>query len=247
MDLKEFERKLNPYQVIFVSLVLLVIINAPLQGVTDAFLSAAVALVLSVAVDSLATYAKTKKVVWWSYGPAISGLILALVFSPNLPLYYIAGTAVLAQVLKHVVRYNNNNIFNPAAIAMIIAFLFVPAEVWWGNKIPEVLILGLLISWRIKRLYASIAFMVAYIIFSLAVGPFDINHALDLSLAWVFFAFFMLVEPRTSPRSMNAQLIYGSLVALIAVGGFAFGIHSPILLALLIGNMANAFYFIKLN
>ena len=247
MDLKEIEKKIDPYRLILASLIILVIINAPLQGVTDTISSAIIAVAISVGLDTGITYFKTKKVIW-SYGPAISGLILTLVFSPNLPLYYIAATAVLAQVLKHIIRYNNNNIFNPASLAMIIVFLFVPAEVWWGNKLYEALILGLLVSWRIKRLPASITFMIAYMVFSIFIVPgTDVQGALDLALAWVFLAFFMLVEPRTSPRSLKAQVIYGALVALIAVVGFAQSWHSPILLGLLIGNAATAFFLSKLK
>ena len=252
MDLKEIEKLLDPYRVIFVSLVILVFINGQLQGFNDAILSSLTALVVSVAVDVIATYIKTKKIIL-SYGPAISGLILALVFSPNLPLYNIAGTAALAQVLKHIVRYKNNNLFNPASLAMIIVFLQVPAEAWWGNKIPEALILGLIVSWRIKRLPASITFMIAYTIFSMLVGSLiaksqqPIANYIDLSTGWVFFAFFMLVEPRTSPRALKAQIMYASLIALIATMGFTYSLHSPILLALLIGNAASTFYFSKLK
>ncbi len=251
MDLKTLERHLDPYRTIFAALAILVLINAQLLGFNDAILSSLTALIVSVAVDVIATYIKTKKLIF-SYGPAISGLILALVFSPNLPLYYIAGTAFLAQALKHVVRFNKNNIFNPASLAMIIVFLFVPGEAWWGNKIPEALILGLIVSWRIKRLPASITFMIGYVIFSILFGVAQgkaiiLQNYLDLSTAWVFFAFFMLIEPRTSPRALKAQIIYASLVALIAVLAFAYSFYSPILLALLIGNAATAFYLGKIR
>ena len=252
MDLKSLEKLLDPYRVIFASLIILVFINANLQGFNDAILSSLTALIVSVAVDVIATYIKTKKIIL-SYGPAISGLILALVFSPNLPLYNIAGTAALAQVLKHIIRYKNNNIFNPASLAMIIVFLSVPAEAWWGNKIPEALLLGAIVSWRIKRLPASITFMIAYTVFSMLVGSLQakgqepIASYIDLSTGWVFFAFFMLVEPRTSPRGLKAQVIYASLVALIATIGFTYSLHSPILLALLIGNAATAFYLGKIK
>lgn len=296
-NLSKFEKFLDPYRVILLSLIILILINANLQGFNDAILSSITALLVSVITDTTITYIKTRnrfeegavitkpppnikiEFKWYklppllklSYGPAISGLILALVFSPNLPLYNIAGTAALAQALKHIIRYKNNNIFNPASLAMILVFLYVPAEAWWGNKIPEALILGLIVSWRIKRLPASITFMVAYTVFSMIAGSLQANSQdtrfssqvnefpqelnlvepiatyIDLSTAWVFFAFFMLVEPRTSPRAFKAQIIYSALVALIAVLGFSYSLHSPILLALLIGNVATAFYLGKIK
>ncbi len=248
MDLKATWRFFDPYKTMIASLVILAIINAGLVGLQDAALSTIVSVAFSLGTDTKITYFKTKKWIF-SYGPAISGLVLALVFSPNFPLYYVAATAVLAQTLKHLVRYNGNNIFNPASLAMFIVFFFVPAEAWWGNRLYEALALGLIVSWRIKRLPGSMAFLAAYAIFSMLLGQFagDINNGgfgqyVEKSTAWIFFALFMLVEPRTSPRGYRAQIIYGALIAAVSVLGFRFGLHSPILLALLAGNAAAAFY-----
>lgn len=72
----------------------------------------------------------------WAFpgGALLTGLIVALVLSPNETVYVAGLTAALAVASKYVVRTRWSNVFNPAALALVASyFLFGTAQSWWGR------------------------------------------------------------------------------------------------------------------
>ncbi|EKD95594.1 MAG: hypothetical protein ACD_24C00436G0004 [uncultured bacterium] len=181
----------------------------------------------------------------------ISALILVFLVLPanTIPeLAFIIVAGSLAMASKYILAINKKHIFNPAAIAVFITSLFsLGYASWWiGNQwtLPVILIGGLLIAKKIKRLSMVLGFL---IIFSFATLAFSIINQSDLPKTIyrilvdspiLFFSFVMLLEPLTSPTVKKMQIIYAVLVGVLAGSQFNIGpIYSTYETALILGNI----------
>jgi len=170
----------------------------------------------------------------WSFpdGAILTGLIVAMVLSPQEPWYVAACTSVLAIISKYVFRIGTANLFNPAALGLVITFyVFHTGQSWWG-ALPElpfealvVLIgMGYFMANRVNKMPLVLAFLGAYyLLFTVlafagdAARVAEIFRAPDLH-AVLFFAFIILTDPPTSPIRYPDQIVCGVIVA---IAGFA--------------------------
>lgn len=180
----------------------------------------------------------------------LTGLIVALILSPYDSLMIAPATAVLAICSKHLFRARLANIFNPAALALVVAAVaFDAGHSWWG-ALPDwswggaliVLLAGWYTANRINKLPLVLVFLAAFYglftVASFAGGPEvgSVFRAPDLQAA-LFFAFFMLDDPPTCPVKYRDQAIFGVIVAIVAFGAFEyFGWLYYLLAGLLAGN-----------
>jgi Na+-translocating ferredoxin:NAD+ oxidoreductase RnfD subunit len=163
-------------------------------------------------------------------GALLTGLFVALILSPQEPWWVAALTAAVAIVSKYLLRVGRANVFNPAAIALLLSyFLFHTGQSWWGAlpDLPLIVILvllatGIFITQRVNKVPVVISFLGAYyLLFTLAAFLSDprrvsaLYRAPDLHMA-LFFAFFMVTDPPTSPPKHRDQWIYGAIVAIVA-------------------------------
>ncbi|MCI4317237.1 MAG: RnfABCDGE type electron transport complex subunit D [Thermoplasmata archaeon] len=184
-------------------------------------------------------------------GAIVTGLFLALILPPVVPLVGAATVTIGAIAFKHCLRYRGRPIFNPAVTGIIFgAVLFGMAPAWWGS-IDELLLLTvgvlvLVVQWRGGLLAGT--FLVAYAFFSvfqhwlvaIETGSFLVPQVLLLSAidpAVLFFALLIVTEPRTAPANRRLQPVYASIVA---AGAALMPLLLPtigILVALLVGNL----------
>lgn len=185
----------------------------------------------------------------------ITGLIIALLFSP--PETILAGVKVLlvvaiAMASKYVLVWRGKHIFNPAAIAIVIASSSGLAYAsWWiatPALLPITIIAALLILYKTQKLMMAGVFLLAAIVMITARTVMDGEASvavLAMTLtSWplVFFAGVMLSEPLTLPPQRKHQLAVALLVGVLATLPIHFAsITMTPALALVIGN-AVAFY-----
>ncbi len=185
----------------------------------------------------------------------ITNAILFFVLTPPANLQDVgrlASVCVLAMASKFIFIWNKKHIFNPVAIALVLAMLLgVPIASWWVATpalAPFALVLGVLVVRKIRRFGMVLAFLATASIglgwSAWQLGSSWTQFAYELYASWpiAFFAGFMLTEPLTTPATKKMRLAYGSLV------GFLFGIPfqiGPLFsspeLALVLGN---AFSFV---
>lgn len=193
----------------------------------------------------------------WEFpsGALLTGLIVAMVLSPMEPWHITGVTAVIGVVSKWVARTRSANIFNPAALALVISFYaFDTGQSWWGalpDATPYALIVlfatGIFITQRVNKAPLVIAFLgVYYLLFTTTTfisepGRFvEIYWAPDLQ-AVLFFAFFILTDPPTSPPKYAQQIACGVIVALVAYAVFEWlGAAHYLLAGVLVGNIWEA-------
>ncbi len=230
------------------SLLVLIAFNFNSLGGINVLASVFVVVLSSVIVDSLIGYVQFKRL-YVSETAIISGLVLSLVISPQTPLVFLIAAPAIAQLSKHVIRYKNKPVFNPAAFGMFLVFFFFPSgEAWWGNSIPLLaLILGVYVSFRIARLFGSVSFLAGFVIFNAIQGglqnaAFSFNSIIPLAASQLFLALFMVVEPKSTTPRVDGQIVFGIVAALIAVAGFALNLPKPLLLGLLCANLVATLY-----
>jgi Na+-translocating ferredoxin:NAD+ oxidoreductase RnfD subunit len=223
--LKRFARTPKGYMLIV--LVILLAVALPGQGV-----GALEATVASVLTASLAEVVLRRKLFAPTSG-ILTGLFVAMVMDPHDPLAWIAATAALAIIGKHLLRTSKSHIFNPAVLALAIApYLFGAGESWWGAAagLPVVALVPLLVGGyivmdRVNKAPSVLTFLGVYFALLTAAAvllPGENTHLAQFyrdpfaGLA-LFFAFFMLTDPPTSPVRPRDQLIFGAGVAILAV------------------------------
>ena len=180
-----------------------------------------------------------------------TGLLIALLLPPAVPLVAAGTITVAAITAKHVLRTRGRPWFNPASVAVVLgALLFGLAPAWWGS-INEGLVLALgilLIAWKIQEWRLPVVFLGSYaalaifqrLLVTVATGSHVVPNVLLLAAidpSVLFFGLFMVVEPRTSPADRHAQPIFAVTVAAgAALLPFIFPTLA-VFFALLLGNL----------
>jgi Na+-translocating ferredoxin:NAD+ oxidoreductase RnfD subunit len=163
-------------------------------------------------------------------GALLTGLIVAMVLRPEEPAYVVALTAAIAISSKYLLRTHWSNAFNPAAIALVgSSLLFDTGQSWWG-ALPDLGILGVgvlvatggFIADHINKMPMVLVFLLTYFVLFVVASFFGANSTAaevfrtpDLQAA-LFFAFFMLDDPPTSPVRYEDQAVYAIVVATVA-------------------------------
>jgi Na+-translocating ferredoxin:NAD+ oxidoreductase RnfD subunit len=193
----------------------------------------------------------------WEFpgGAVLTGLIVAMVLSPHKPWYIAACTSAVAIVSKYIFRTRAANVFNPAAFAMVATFyIFDSGQSWWG-ALPEMtpvalavlFITGVFIADRVNKIPLVLVFLGSYFLLFTATAFFgdprrvaEIFRTPDLQ-AVLFFAFFILTDPPTSPAKYPDQIGCGVIVAAAGYAVFEWvGAAYYLLAGVLVGNVWEA-------
>lgn len=203
------------------------------------YIAAVVATAAAALVDTVGRRLRTGG---WRFpgGSGITALIVAGII-PSTDLVVVAGVAGGAIVLKHLIAPEGRNVFNPAALALVLAAtLWGTGLLWWVASTPFVLVLGLALVLWLGLEDVAFSFLAVYGILLMLMGP----GLAGLQGRVLFFAFVMVVEPVTSPNRFRSRLLYGAGIAVLAVLLSAAGptiagvaLADTLLAALLVGNL----------
>ena len=171
--------------------------------------------------DGTFEFIKNKK---FSITPSaiISGLIIAEVLSTN-NLIYLFIASVIAISSKHFINFENRHVINPANLGLFaVMLIFTNENSWWASSLGSpyhfvLIIFGIFLAYKMRNYLMIIAFLIAHsaiaVIYSFFTSQPMLGYVLSINL---YFMFFMLVEPITSPKSPNGKILYGILVALVS-------------------------------
>jgi Na+-translocating ferredoxin:NAD+ oxidoreductase RnfD subunit len=244
----------TPKGTLLVIFVILVAIAEPGAGFRHVIPGVAIALVAAAVLDAI--FLRTARDEWeFPSGAVLSGLIIAMVLSPHEPWYVYVWTSAIAIASKYIFRTRSANIFNPAAFALVVTFyMFNTGQSWWGalpEAPPYMLIAlfagGIFITDRVKKIPLVLIFLGVYFLLFTATAYFgdpsavgEIFRTPDFQSA-LFFAFFILTDPPTSPVTYRDQLICGAMVAVASYGVFELvGAAYYLLAGVLVGNIWEA-------
>src|SRR5579884_643554 len=181
----------------------------------------------------------------------ITALILALIFDPAqspdaLPV--LGWVAILAMASKYILALSGKHVFNPAAIAAVIAsFALGQSASWWvgtASMLPVVLVGGMLLVRKVRQeemagvfLAAALVTVVLASVVQRVALPRELQQ-LVVEAPLFFFASVMLTEPLTAPPTRRLKLLYGALVGVLFIPQIHLGpVYSTPELALALGNI----------
>ena len=182
----------------------------------------------------------------------ITGLIIGSIAPINSPLLLVAAAAMMAIVSKFFIQYKSSNIFNPATLGLIVALpVFGLGDEWWVASNYNILGMAvtftpilIILAYEAKRIPTALSFVAASLILGIAIGgvtSLGNVTALLFSINY-FFAFVMLIEPKTSPNGRYMQMAYGSAISVLFMAFALLAIPYSFLVALLVGNVSYAVY-----
>jgi Na+-translocating ferredoxin:NAD+ oxidoreductase RnfD subunit len=155
------------------------------------------------------------------------------------------GTAAVSLLSKYVIKWRGGHVFNPSNFGLVLCFLILgrnrsePLDFWWGGMSPwlglafaVIVSGGLLILSRLRLLWIAIGFWLS---FAAGIGVLAASgHAMTArwhlgpitgaNFWWVLlsspevlvFLFFMLTDPKTSPKGQKERVVYAVSVGLLA-------------------------------
>jgi len=212
--------------------------------------NAIVAVGVTVATDIiLCLFKRRKRIVPDS--AIITGLIISLILSMTTPYYIVAATSLISILSKHLLNHRKKPIFNPAAFGLLLAIIFFQSgQSWWGTfgdlsawTLVLLLIGGYVVTNRVSKFPQVFAFLGVYFVILFIMNIFQYGDVTDVLRspfinATLFFAFFMLTDPPTSPAKVKDQIIFGILTAIVGAMVYAFyGGLMYLFIGLLIGNL----------
>lgn len=245
------------YPIVIMSI--LIIVSSFILGILP--YGVLVAVLVCVVAESLfrkALHQKSWKQI--SLSAIITGLIIGGIAPQNPPLLLVAFAGVIAIASKFVLKWKHVQIFNPAALGLLLALaVFASSDVWWAETTYSIYGFAvslapflIMASWQMRRLPASFAFVFGSLMLGFAGTGFPGTFSPASIIAVIFsinymLAFLMLADPKTSPQPAAHQIIYGLGIAVLIYLVSIYHISYPILVGLLAGNLLLAFYRIVLQ
>jgi Na+-translocating ferredoxin:NAD+ oxidoreductase RnfD subunit len=194
----------------------------------------------------------------WEYpsGAVLTAMIVAMVMRAQEPWMIPVATSVVAVLSKYVIRTRQANVFNPAALALVLMYYLMPhGQSWWG-ALPELpslwphavlLIGGLYLTSRVNKLPLVLTFFGAYFcLFTATAFLGDARHVAEIFRspdidAVLYFSFVILTDPPTSPPKYQGQWVFGIITAVVSYAVFMiFGESYFLLAGVLAGNVWEA-------
>ena len=215
----------------------------------------AIAVITTTSLDLIIEYLKSEKnqipnLIFFlkNFSPQsalISGLFIGGLLTQGLSwhIYVLAGA--IAILSKHLIRFRQKHIFNPANLGiLLVSVVFGVPHTWWISS-PQILapLFGIFIIWKLRRFDLAISFLISYFLCSATIELLRGSDFLEIynvilnSGVVYFFSMFMLIEPKTQPSTRKQRVFYGMLVAALFI---AFGFYVPkhdLPLALAVGNL----------
>ncbi|HEY7692681.1 MAG TPA: FG-GAP-like repeat-containing protein [Gaiellaceae bacterium] len=157
-----------------------------------------------------------------------------------------AGTAAVSLLSKYLITFRGGHIFNPSNFGLVLCFLLIgpehaePLDFWWGPMsawmalaLAIIVVGGLAILIRLHLIVIAVAFWLTFAA-ALAVlmglghaftarwhlGPVSGHYfwwVLVTSPEVLVFLFFMITDPKTTPKTTRGRAIYAVAIGLLSV------------------------------
>jgi Na+-transporting NADH:ubiquinone oxidoreductase subunit NqrB len=157
----------------------------------------------------------------------ITALGLCIIFKANmLSTYFLVGFLSIAG--KFVLKHDGKHIFNPSLFGIVVCLLLTN-DAWvspgqWGNSwVVGAFLAGaaLLMLFKVGRVDISVAFLATLMLLEFSRTVIYLGWETEVffhkftSGTILLFAFFMITDPVTSPKSSKGRIIWGIIVAVV--------------------------------
>lgn len=173
--------------------------------------------------DILLNYVRHRKWIFPLSGLVSSCGTFMLLTTPHVWPYLLVG--FLSIYSKHFITYNNRHIFNPVNFGATLGLFYLGdyvqngASTWSGsyNMLPYLVVLGTILVTHAGSFFLSASYLLAfYLVHTFYLYQFlPVNIASFSAPPFMLFVFFMISDPRTTPRKIVPQILFGTSVALV--------------------------------
>jgi len=245
----------TPKGLLTILLVILTAIAAPAEGTAAVALNMGAAVLAAGVVDLIILRLRNGS---WEYpgGAVLTAMIVTMVMRAQDPWMVPVAASVVAVLSKYMLRTRQANVFNPAALALVLMFYLMPhGQSWWG-ALPEISPLwlravllagGIYIANRVNKLPLVLSFLGVYFgLFTATAFLGDPRHVAEIFRspdidAVVYFTLVILTDPPTSPAKYQGQWVFGIITAVVSYAVFmSFGVVYFLLAGVLAGNVWEA-------
>jgi Na+-translocating ferredoxin:NAD+ oxidoreductase RnfD subunit len=223
----------TPKGLLTILLVILAAIAAPGQGLGAVALNIGTAVLAAGIVDLIILRLRNGA---WEYpsGAVLTAMIIVMVMRAQEPWVIPVVASLIAVLSKYVLRTRQANVFNPAALALVVMIYVMPhGQSWWG-ALPEVspwlrLVLvagGIYLANRVNKLPLVLSFLAVYFcLFSATAFLGDAHHVAEIFRspdidALLYFTLVILTDPPTSPAKYAGQWVFGIIAAVASYAVF---------------------------
>jgi len=169
-----------------------------------------------------------------------SGLIIGHVLSSESPWWLFLTVATLTVGLKRILKFRGKNLFNPAALGIFLAALFLKGNTEWKGAYEWLILLpaGFYIVNKIKKTELVLGYFGMSLLLFIPQALIQGASIIDIPGYFnFFFIFIMLIEPKTTPGVFWPKIVFGAGVALLGFLLTEWGFrYEPELFALLVLN-----------
>jgi Na+-translocating ferredoxin:NAD+ oxidoreductase RnfD subunit len=158
------------------------------------------------------------------------GLILVI----NAVNWWVYGAlSFIAIASKHLLKKNvRDHLFNPANFAIVFfialsstSFVRIYSDQFAMSKyiLYQVLVVGVICSYLVSRLTLIFSYSITFLFWGLLLNQFQMKMNFydivgsEVGVGSLIYLFFMITDPRTSPSSRRAQIIWGVSIASLSV------------------------------
>lgn len=165
----------------------------------------------------------------------ISGLIVSGIIDYRQPWFILLIFTLLPVISKHIIKFNQGHIFNPANFALFVAAIFKIPLTWSiESNIFLIALFGIYFACSYKKFFHILGFLIFF------TGLFAASRANPLGLINWFFLFIMLIEPKTSGYGFLRGFIFGSVAGISAFFMFKYlPAYDAFVSSLFIANLFN--------
>jgi Na+-transporting NADH:ubiquinone oxidoreductase subunit NqrB len=190
----------------------------------------------------------------WPYLPSayISGISVGiLVRSPALWPYIMCS--LISITSKYAIRWRGRHLWNPSNMGISVLLFLAPAvvaplSVQWGNDVWPLLIiwaLGCITLYRLGRLHITLTYVVSFLLLAFVRSAIEGRSWLVeidpiTGPMYQLYIFFMITDPRTTPKARWAQCVVTVFIAVVEVFfRRAHNVDAPFFALFLVGPIAN--------
>ena len=223
-------------------LLVLIVVSFSYTPIQIVWKSIVVAWVIAI-IGEVLLNALTKKIVHVPDSAIITATIISVVLATSTSLFLIGLAVLIALFTKHFIRFRDKHIFNPANIALFLMISIFGQNIqWWGaSNLIILIVLGLLVMYKLRRIWPSVTFLTAYFILLILVNRNlnlgAITNTITSDYSPFFLAFVMLPEPQTAAWTTPGRAITSILTATFAVAFTVFNITAPLIASLALVNL----------
>ncbi|MBS3174761.1 RnfABCDGE type electron transport complex subunit D [Candidatus Woesearchaeota archaeon] len=213
----KFFDKINVYNLMIIILTIFSIIGIINFGYKNTLFQILIAVITAGLLDTVINSFKNKKFVLGKSG-IITGFFIGLILNENQIWYVPLSAAIIAiigknighLIMKRFFSYNSH-LFNPAMFSIFFSILiFKTNDGWLGaSNLIATIVLGLILMYKFNKFKLTLSFLITYFIINIIYNLPNFNYFIFLNSTLYFFAFFMLIEPKTSPSIGKRMVIYG--------------------------------------